>query len=359
MRWLPFLAVPFVVAACGGDDATTTSSSTSSGTPSGTATGTGAGTATGVGGSGTGVGGSGGAGGSPTGVGGASALGSLGYTVNAQSEHDYGHQLVIPPGFGDAELTFELWIKPDDSFPVGSTNGGQEQLTNWSDADNAPYSTGSWWYDGNFLLDGHNNGSGFNLGTFSLQFYGGGRVRWLFGDGEFAGPGGHWSVGAFPATDTPSLLDGAWHHITLVRRFVGQTDADLELWIDGALVATETSTARTDMRQWFDGWTGFPAGQEGWFWGVEKQAAIGALSQYEDYKGLVAELRLWSLAKSPTEITNDFAAAVQGDEPGLVGWYPMNEGTGDTACDVLDPTRCITLLQMKPGHWNDEGPPLQ
>lgn len=351
-RSLALLTFSLVVAACGDGDGTSNTAaggSTTTGPGGGGAGGTGAG----------GAGGVGGVGGSPTGLGGGSALGSLGYTVNAQNEHDYGQQTVIPPGFGEAELTLELWIKPDDRFPVGPTSGGTEQLTNWSDADNAPYATGTWWYDGNFLLDGHNNGSGFALGTFSLQFYGGGRVRWLFGDGVDAGPGGHWSVGAYPATSTPSLLDGAWHQLTLVRRFVGQTDADLELWIDGALVATETSSARTDMRQWFDGWSGFPSGQEGWFWGAEKQAAIGALSQYEDYKGLVAELRFWSIAKSAADIGSTFASAIRGDEPGLVGWFPMNEGSGDTACDVLDPTRCITLFQMKPGHWNDEGPPLQ
>lgn len=171
----------------------------------------------------------------------------------------------------------------------------------------APYSSGSWWFDGNFLLDGHNNNAccGFSDGTFSLQFYGGGRVRWLFGDGMSAGPGGVWSIGAFPATNTPTLLDGEWHQLTLVRRWSGTSDADLELWIDGALVDSETSTVRTDMTFWWDTWPGFGA-QAGWFWGTEKQAAIGVLSQYEDYKGLVDEVRFWSRAKSAAEIAQEF-----------------------------------------------------
>ncbi|MEM7249111.1 MAG: hypothetical protein AAF533_27570, partial [Acidobacteriota bacterium] len=228
--------------------------------------------------------------------------GSLLFVQNEPDLHEYGHQLELPPGFGDGELTFEVWIKPDASFPVGPCGaGGLEQRVNWSNADVEPYSSGSWWYEGNFLLDGHDNGSGFENGTFSLQWYGGGRLRWLFGDGQLAGPGGHWSVGAWPAATTPSLLDGAWHLVACVRRWSGVDQADLELWIDGALVDVETSDARTDMRTFWDGWPAFPSGQEGWFWGAEKQAAIGVLSQYEDHKGLVGEFRFWSRAKTAAE----------------------------------------------------------
>jgi hypothetical protein len=289
------------------------------------------------------------------GIGGSSDSGALQYTVNAQLEHDFGHQLVIPNGFGDGELTMEMWLKPDDQFPVGPTNGGQEQLTNWSNADNEPYVTGDWWYDGNFLLDGHNNGS-FGEGTFSLQFYGGGRLRWLFGDGAPNVSGGHWSVGAYPADGTPSLL-GAWHHVALVRRWVNQAEAQLELWIDGSMIDSEISSERTDMRQWFDNWSNFPATQQGWFWGSEKQAVVGILDQYEDYKGLIADVRYWAVAKTADALSNDWSQPITGDEPGLVGWYPMNDGAGVTTCDALSPNDCVDLMDMKLGYWSDEGPP--
>ncbi|MEM7164273.1 MAG: LamG-like jellyroll fold domain-containing protein [Planctomycetota bacterium] len=282
---------------------------------------------------------------------------SFEFVVNAQSQHDYGHQLTLPPTFGAGEFTLELWVLPDSSFPVGPTGGGAAQLTNWADADNAPYSFGSWWYDGNFLLDGHNNAS-FAAGTFSLQFYGGGRVRWLFGDGTNAGPGGHWSVGAYPATATASLLDGGWHQITLVRRWSGVADAQLELWVDGTLVATETSSSRTNMRQYWDSWTGFPALQEGWFWGAEKQAAIGVLSQYEDYKGLLDEVRFWDRAKSASEIATSWNAAVSGLEPGLVGHFAFSEGAGTSACDGLSPTACIVWFLTGPTAWSANNAPL-
>ena len=278
---------------------------------------------------------------------------SLAFFVNPPSEYDYGLQLVLPPNFGTGEFTLELWIRPDDSFPVGSTGGGAGQLNNWSDADEEPYSSGSWWFAGNFLLDGHNNND-FQNGTFSLQMYGGGRLRWLFGDGVGAGPGGHWSVGAFPATTTPSLLDGAWHRVDLVRRWAGATDAQLELWIDGALVATETSFVRTDMRTWWDSWSGFPSGQEGWFWTTEKQAAIGVLSQYEDYKGLVDELRFFDRALTPAELAVGGGCPVNG---GPSGHYAIEDGAGTSTCDTVDPSRCIALVDMKPGFWSTDAAP--
>ncbi len=283
---------------------------------------------------------------------------SLNFIQNAANDHEYGHQTSLPAGFGAAEFTLELWLRPDDSKPIGATNQGTAgQLANWANADAQPYSSGSWWWRGNFLLDGHNN-SGFEDGTFSLQIVGGGRVRWDFGDGQQQ-TGGHWSVQAYPSSSTPSLLDGGWHSVACVRRWSGASSADLELWIDGALVATETSNVRTNMETaYWNAWTGFPSGQQGWFWGSEKQAAIGVLSQYEDYKGLVDEVRFWSRAKTTNELQNDWDAAVTGSETGLVGWYTFGEGSGSSACNDQNSSNCITLLNTQPSIWDSEDAPL-
>lgn len=278
---------------------------------------------------------------------------ALAFFENQPADYDYGVQLDLPPSFGEAEFTLELWIRLDASYPVGSTAGGAGQLVNWSSADEEPYSTCCWWFEGNFLLDGHNN-ENFIDGTFSLQFYGGGRLRWLFGDGASEVPGGVWSVGAFPATGTPSLLDDSWHRVHLIRRWSGATSATLELWIDGGLIATETSPARTDMRTWWDAWPSFPRGQEGWFWGVEKQAAIGVLSQYEDYKGAVDSIRFYDRALTPVEVVASSCAG----SLGLVADFALEEGMGDSTCDLLEANRCIALVDMKPGFWSSDAAPL-
>jgi hypothetical protein len=287
----------------------------------------------------------------------ADSAGSISFVENLPFDSDFGLLQDSPTGFGEGEFTFEVWILPDNSYPVGPTESGDDQRLNWSDEDLSPYSSWTWWYAGNFLIDGHNN-SDFKEGTFSLQFYGGGRVRWLFGDGVLAGPGGHWSVGAYPATETASLLDGLWHQVTLVRRFVGEQESQLELWIDGSLVDTEMSPVRTDMTTYWGSWPGFPAGQQGWFLGAEKQAAIDILAQYEDFKGLVAEMRFWTRAKSYEEIESEWSDPIDGGEHGLVGLFKFAEGEGSVTCDEIDLARCFELINMKPGYWSPESPPI-
>lgn len=288
---------------------------------------------------------------------------SLQFIDNDTNDYDYARQQGIPEGFGDGEFTMELWIRPYASlpvspftnYPIGPTVGqGNDDRLNWAEEDNQPYSASNWWYQGNFLLDGFKLNN-FEDGTMALQFYGGGRLRWLWGDGDNAGAGAVRSIGAYPAISTASLLDGQWHQITLVRRWSGATSATLELWIDGLLVASDTSPRRTDMAATF--WDGVVDG--GWYWGAEKQAAENSLSTYEDYKGLLDEIRYWDFAKSAQDIQDNYDQPVTGTEPGLVGWYSLSEGSGSTmACNTISGADCMNLIQMKPGHWNNEDAPL-
>lgn len=280
--------------------------------------------------------------------------GSLDWRQSSAGNFDYGRQLTLPAGFGSGEFTFEVWIRPNNSFQVGSTAGGG-QLTNWSSEDFTPYSSSGWWFNGNFLLDGHNNAnSNFQNGTFSLQLYGGGRVRWLFGDGASGGLQGNlWAVQAPQTSSAPTLLDGDWHHVALVRRFSGASQSTLELWVDGTLIDTETSSARTNMATtYWNNWSGFPSGQQGWFWGAEKQAALG--SSWEDYKGLIDELRFWSRAKNSAELgPSQYANPVTGSETGLVGWYDFNEGGGTSTCSSIVASQCMTLHNTVAANvWN-------
>ncbi len=285
------------------------------------------------------------------------APGSVEFFQNDPQDFDYAAQVELPGAFGQGEFTFEMWVRLNDSLPVGPTLGGLEQLRNWSDSDEAPYSSNSWWFHGNFLIDGHNNNV-FQNGTFSLQVYGGGRIRWLFGDGVRQ-TGGPWAIQAFPASSTPSLLDGQWHQITLVRRWSGTSEALLELWIDGAQVASETSTSRTNMATSFwNGWTGYPNNEEGWFYAAEKGAAIGSLGQWEDYKGLIDEIRFWNRAKSANEISSGYSASVVGNEPALEGVYRFGEAQGSVSCDSIDPGRCIFLTNAQANVWSPIEAPI-
>lgn len=288
---------------------------------------------------------------------------SLRSVESAAGAYEHARLGRIPAGFGAGEFTFEIWFRPDAAFPVGPCASTAQRLVNWCTQNNLPYPSSDWWFDGNFLLDGHNNGA-FPNGTFSLQFYGGGRLRWLFGDGEgTATAGSHWSVGDGRATGAPNLLDGQWHHATLVRRWSGSTAARLELWIDGAFVHAETSNRRTDMRTWWDAYPDDGPAQDGWFVLAEKQVAENLVGVIEDYKGNVDELRFWSRAKPPSEIAATWAAPLNGSEPGLVGWFDFSDvvPAATRACDRLEATRCLQIVARgaRSGISPDDAPLAQ
>lgn len=294
----------------------------------------------------------------------ATTKGALRFLKSEAGHFDFADQRALPPTFGAGEFTFEFWIKPDASFPVGFTDRGTlNQLSAWSNADIAPYSSGNWWFAGNFLLDGHTRPDGFTSdktreGTFSLQFYGGGRLRWMFADdGDVAPVGKVWAVEAYPANST--LLDSKWHNVNCVRRWVGASKAQLELWIDAKLIGSQVIPMRVNMRQFWDqlphprnpGYVG------GWCWGSEVMTAWNYyFTQYEDYKGLLAEVRFWDRAKSSQEIETKWMHQVSGKEPGLVGYFLLDENTGTVVRDKLDPSRVMTLHNSQAESWSTERP---
>lgn len=268
--------------------------------------------------------------------------GSLTFVTNAQNDNEYARMTVLPDGFGDAEFTLEIRVLGDNAVGFGdtSTQDSVNQRTLWSNNNNAIYGSAEWWFEGNFLLDGHNN-TNFYAGTCSLQLTNSGRVQWTFGDGAAADA----RVGdVHGLRGTTNILDGSSHTITCVRRWDGGSGAILELYIDGVEEDTETSTARTNMATtYWDAWSGFPGAQTGWFWGCEKQAAVGVLSQYEDWKGRIGEIRFWNVARSAAEIAAADSSPISAGTSGLVGLYRLTEGTGSTAADTKASGGNITL----------------
>lgn len=290
---------------------------------------------------------------------------SIRLVENEPRQYDFIDVPRLPPAFGRGEFAFELWIKPDHAYPVGPTwRASKAQMRNWSDADPEPESAAGWWLPGNFLLDGHTRPRGFDgdatrEGTFSLQFHGGGRLRWMFADGDLDVPGKVWAVQAWPATSTPSLLDGRWHHVVAQRRWAEGGGALLELWIDGALVADRSIPGRVDMRRWWDqlAHPDDPAELGGWALGAEVMTAWDQVfNQYEDYKGLVDDLRLWSSALDGERI----AAAARGqpvDESTLLAHFQFDEAQGDEIADRIDPGYRLRLHRGTTDSWSPEDAP--
>jgi hypothetical protein len=52
------------------------------------------------------------------------------------------------------------------------------------------------------------------------------------------------------------------------------------------------------------------------------------------WTGVMDEVRIWSVAKTPTEINRDMRVVLKGTEPGLVAYYRFEEGMGTFTDDV-------------------------
>ena len=103
-----------------------------------------------------------------------------------------------------------------------------------------------------------------------------------------------------------------------------------------------------------------PKNLGGWSWGSEVMTSLDFyFTQYEDYKGLLDKLRFWDRAKAEDELKQNWSKAVAGNEKGLVGYFPMDEGAGEILRDNFDKSRIITLHKAKKESWSAENAPVE
>lgn len=120
-----------------------------------------------------------------------------------------------------------------------------------------------------------------------------------------SGPGAGKDV-HLPSATTLSTTE--WSHVAV--SFDGAT---LQMYINGA----PTESAET---------TDIPrnAAAELLFGASDAAGANG-------YEGRLDEVRFWGVTRTSPEIAAAYAAPLTGSEPGLLAWWPLREGTGDSA----------------------------
>lgn len=178
------------------------------------------------------------------------------------------------PALNAYPLTLEAWVKT-------SQTTGQQGLLN-------KYSSGSFNGYQVFLLNGE---------LRAWYFRNSGSHIWGGGDGLNAG----------------FIADGRWHHIAFVV-----DDTGGRVYVDGELrvsrVWNGTPGATTTTMPFSIGYYNSPVG--GYF------------------NGLIDEVRLWNRARSRTELIRDAQAVLEGNEPGLIAYYRLDEGR--TSATVTD-----------------------
>jgi len=115
--------------------------------------------------------------------------------------------------------------------------------------------------------------------------------------------------------DSDYPIDGHWHHVAAV----GDRN-HLALYIDGIAVATTPLSIDEDY-----GASSSPF-----------QIGAGVLSggSSDPFQGIIDEVRLWQRARSESEILEDLHYRLEGNEPGLTGYWRFDENAGSTVHDL-------------------------
>ncbi|MDA8018402.1 MAG: LamG domain-containing protein [Thermoanaerobaculia bacterium] len=212
-----------------------------------------------------------------------------------------------PIDVGGSSFTLEIWLRGNLGDNATSDAGGDMELTSYD------------WIEGNILLDrdvwcGTANAFGASLA--------GGLVRFGIDSGDTG-------FSNITIEGSVNVLDGAWHHIALVRDVV---EGSLAIFIDGVEdFRSAPGWSTVDLSYPDDGVpvTGnCDTGQltpYGWYLVVAAEKH-DAGAQYPSFNGYLDELRIWNVARTGTEIADDRFTVLPPGTPGLVGSYRFEEG---------------------------------
>jgi len=137
---------------------------------------------------------------------------------------------------------------------------------------------------------------------------------------------------AWVAVNTPPILGlNTWYHLASVYN-----GASMKLYVNGILQST------VDV-------SGTPTTAEG----VIMNFGDNPTWQGRFFNGVMDEIRIWNVARTEQEIQDNMTVELTGNEEGLVGYWPMNEGAGSTIGDQSGNENAGTLLNMDETNWVD------
>jgi len=206
-------------------------------------------------------------------------------TVKGAVEFDGVNDMIVIPhksayNLGTGAVTMELWIQADETQA----------------------------YNPHIL---HKKDTNTNATGFAVALNNSGKIFI-----ELAGNG--YSTGFGPGSGS-GLDDGACHHIAFHRDVSGASDT-IRIFVDGKLVKKSVKAIPShDISYDADLIVGWVRG------GFGKEDL--------PYKGLVKELRIWNTARTAQQIDDNMDKFLKGAQPGLVGYWRMNDNSGTTVKD--------------------------
>ena len=195
-----------------------------------------------------------------------------------------GTDVKAPPG-QDAEFTMEAWIKPSNN------------------------------YGGHWICCQGGNGAG----TFMLRTF---HYKLSVEIAKYAGKG---LTDAFNGMSDTSITLDTWQHVACVR-----TPTEIRLYVNGVRDKTLYATNAPGNPAKFPNINdnNLQTFMIGGLYGTSFDTYAGNNSW--TYKGRMAEVRLWSVARTDAEIAANCSNRLCGAETGLIGYWPMYGSTGRT-----------------------------
>jgi serine protease len=129
------------------------------------------------------------------------------------------------------------------------------------------------------------------------------------------------------STDTGTITLDEWQHVAATH-----AGGEISLYVNGvALEMNQAAAMRPDVQlnTWSDLYIGNNAASE------------------RAFQGEIDEVRLWNRVRTAAELLADMHAPLGGSEPGLIGYWPFDEGAGTVAGDVTPFNLHGTLQQVE------------
>jgi hypothetical protein len=213
-----------------------------------------------------------------------------------------------PADIGTASFTIEFWLRGTLTDNPTSSWGGAQSRPNFD------------WILGNTIIDRDIWGSSERDWGISIA---GGRVRFGTGRGDTAPQDPENTIEYMRI-----VLDDTWRHVAVVR---DAASGRKHIYIDGTLdYSSPPNVSRADL-SYPDQGVANPVTPWGPFVVIAAEKHDAGV-EYPSFRGYVDEVRLWSVARTSTQIATDRRRAVPSG-PGLVGLYRFEEGSGTTTAD--------------------------
>jgi hypothetical protein len=132
---------------------------------------------------------------------------------------------------------------------------------------------------------------------FSIEINGTGTLRFLHRQPAA-------SSGGLDISSTTVVIGGNWHHFAAVK----SGDGKIRLYVDGVLEATSVGTISN-----FSSAPTIELGRNS--------------NNTRFFDGVIDEIRIWDIARTATEISNNMSMPLSGSEMNLVAYLPLDEGT--------------------------------